>query len=129
MRGKYLVCTLTASLGLASATLTVRADQQVQKVSPNNAGFTILPITNGDPSGPPTLDHNQPGALLDPTVMAPGPGGVLIGPALLNPTVPASAVSGPGTVSAVPEPSTIAMLFLGSGCLGAMIAFRRRRNA
>jgi|GEM_PF-2795253 PEP-CTERM motif len=107
MRGKYLVCTLAGCLCLASAALTVHADPQLQKVSPNNAGFTILPITNGDPSGAPTLDHNQPGALLDPTVPAPGP----------------------GTVSAVPEPSTIAMLFLGSGCLAALIAFRRRRNA
>jgi hypothetical protein len=124
MRGKYLVCTLTACLCLASATLTVHAGQQLQKVSPNNTGFTIMPITNGDSSG-----ANQPGALLDPTVMAPGPGGVSAGLPLLNPTVPASAVSGPGTVSAVPEPSTIAMLFLGSGCAGAFTVLRRRRHA
>lgn len=48
------------------------------------------------------------------------------GPPLLDPTLPAF---GPGTATAVPEPSTIAMLFLGSGCAGACVAFRRRRRA
>jgi hypothetical protein len=71
--------------------------EQLRKVSPDNAGFTIMPFTNGDPSGPPLLD----------------------------PTVPASA---PGAISAVPEPSTIAMLVLGSGCAGAFTALRRRRR-
>ena len=46
------------------------------------------------------------------------------GPAL-DPTVP---VSGPGTAAAVPEPTTIAMLLLGSGCAGAVTALRRRRS-
>ena len=47
------------------------------------------------------------------------------GPPALDPTVP---VSGPGTAAAVPEPTTIAMLFLGSGCAAAFTALRRRRS-
>src|SRR5437764_1324160 len=97
MHGKYLVCSLIACACVASAALTVDAGQ-TQKVSPNNAGFTILPITTGDPSGP---------AALDPT------------------TLP----DNPGSAAVVPEPSTIAMFLLGSGCLGALMAFRRRRHA
>jgi len=73
--------------------------EQLEKVSPDNTGFTIMPITQGgDPSRPPALD----------------------------PTVPATGV---GNVAVVPEPSTIAMLFLGSGCAGAFTALRRRRRA
>jgi hypothetical protein len=44
------------------------------------------------------------------------------GPAMLDPTVPP-----PGAL-VVPEPSTIAMMFLGSGCLGALTVLRRRRR-
>lgn len=47
------------------------------------------------------------------------------GGAALDPTVP---VAGPGNVAAVPEPTTIAMLFLGSGCAAAFTALRRRRR-
>ena len=122
MRGK-LFLVLVASL-LLMFTIAGAYAEQLQKVSPTNTGFTIMPIAIGDSSG-----ANQPGALLDPTVMSPGPGGVSAGLPLLDSTVPASAVSGPGTVSAVPELSTIAMLFLGSGCAGAFTVFRRRRRA
>jgi len=97
MGGKYLFCSLIACACVASAALTVDA-AQLQKVSPDNAGFTILPITSGDPSGP---------AALDPTALQ------------VNPE----------SAAVVPEPSTIAMFLLGSGCLGALIAFRRRRHA
>jgi len=78
--------------------------EQLQKVSPNNSGFTIMPITNGGPNG----------ALLDPTVPALGPGGAALDR---------------GEAALVPEPSTIAMLFLGSGCAGAFTVLRRRRGA
>ena len=107
MRGK-LFLGLIACLLLTFAVASVRAEQ-LQKISPNNAGFTIMPIVpgGGDPSGPPTLDPSLRGPLLDPTVPA----------------------SGPGAVAAVPEPSTIAMLFLGSGCAGAFSVLRRRRRA
>ena len=107
MRGK-LFLGLIASV-LLMFTVAGAPAQQVQRVSPNNAGFTIMPIVpgGGDPSGPPTLDPSLRGPLLDPTVPA----------------------SGPGAVAAVPEPSTIAMLFLGSGCAGAFTVLRRRRRA
>jgi hypothetical protein len=96
MRGK-LFLGLIASV-LIMFTVAGAYAEQLQKISPNNAGFTIMPLTNGDPSGPP---------LLDPTVPAPGP----------------------AAVAAVPEPSTIAMLFLGSGCAGAFTVLRRRRRS
>ncbi len=84
----------TAAVPEPSTIAIASADaRQLQKVSTDNAGFTILPI-------------NQDGALLDPTVP----------------------VHGPDITAAVPEPSTIAMLFLGSGCAGALCAFRRRRS-
>ena len=96
MRGQYLICSVIAFLGIA--VFSAHAEQ-LQTVSPNNAGFTIMPINQGgDPSEPPLLD----------------------------PTVPAL---GPSALAAVPEPSTIAMLLLGSGCAGAFVAFRRRRRS
>jgi hypothetical protein len=99
MGGKYLICSLIAVIVLA---VSVRAEQgRFQKVSPENSGFTIQPLV---PQGDSEFGR---------------------GPAL-DPTVP---LSGPGGVAAVPEPSTIAMLFLGSGFAGAFIALRRRRRA
>jgi hypothetical protein len=103
MRGRYLICSVIAFVGIA---VFGAHAEQLQKISPDNVGFTIQPFINGDPSGPPTVDPSLRGPLLDPTVPA----------------------VGPSTVAAVPEPSTIAMLFLGSGCAGAFAAFRRRRR-
>jgi hypothetical protein len=92
MRGKLLLLSLLLAISLTGA----QAQQEIRKVSPNQAGFTIMPITNGDPSGPPTID----------------------------PTVPVNTAA----AAVVPEPSSIAMMILGSGCLGALTAFRRRRG-
>jgi hypothetical protein len=96
MRGKLFLVLISSLLLIFTVAGTYAG--QWEKVSPKNDGFTIMPLTNGDPSGPPLLD----------------------------PTVPAS---GPGVAAAVvPEPSTIAMLFLGSGCAGAFTVLRRRRR-
>lgn len=101
MRSKYLmVC-----LFLAISVLVGRAEQ-FQKVSPDSAGFTIQPFTNSDSNAPATMDPSLRGPLLDPTVP----------------------VNGPGAPTVVPEPATIAMLFLGSGCAAAFTALRRRRR-
>jgi len=103
MRGKLFLVLISSLLLIFTVAGTYAG--QWEKVSPNNDGFTIMPLTSGDPSGLPTLDKpDQRGPLLDPTV--PGPGGVAV----------------------VPEPSTIAMLFLGAGFAGAFTALRRRRR-
>ena len=65
MRGKLFLGLIVSVLLMF--TVAGAYAEQLQKVSPNNAGFTIMPLTNGDPSGPP---------LLDPTVPAQGPGAV-----------------------------------------------------
>src|ERR1700719_2393635 len=106
MRGKLFLVLISSLLLIFTVAGTYAG--QSEKVSPNNDGFTIMPLTSGDPSGLPTLDKpDQRGPLLDPTVPALGPGGVAV----------------------VPEPSTIAMLFLGSGCAGAFAVLRRRRRS
>jgi hypothetical protein len=96
MRGKLLLG-LIACLLLAFTADGLRAEQ-LQKVSPDNSGSTILPINQG--------------------------GGGPVGPATLDPTIPAS---GPGSVAFVPEPTTIAMLLLGGG-LASLTAIRRNRR-
>lgn len=101
MRGKLFLGLVASLLLMFTIAGAYAAQEQFQKVSPNNSGFTIMPIVpgGGDP--------------------------ILRGP-LLDPTVPAS---GPGAVEVVPEPSTVAMLFLGSGCAGAFTVLRRRRRS
>ncbi len=107
MRGKLFLGLVASLLLMFTIAGAYAAQEQFQKVSPNNGGFTIMPLVpgGGDPSGPPTLDPSLRRPLLDPTVPAQGAGGVAV----------------------VPEPSTIAMLFLGSGCAGAFTVLRRRR--
>ena len=107
MRGKYLAYGVMAGLFLAIAVNTAPAEQ-IKKVSPDNIGFTIQGFTNGDPGGP---------TALDPTVLPNNPS---FAPGVPNNASAAAAV--------VPEPTTIAMLFLGSGCAGAFTALRRRRR-
>ena len=96
MRGKLWACSLVSCLCLAIGTLAAQAE--IKKVSPNNSGFTIMPINADGPTSPQPID----------------------------PILPAFAPD--SAAAAVPEPSTIAMMFLGSGCLGALLAFRRRRR-
>jgi PEP-CTERM motif len=96
MRAKYLLVSTIACLFLAIAVVEVRAGQ-LERVSPPDTGFTIMPITpSGNGGNPP-----------------------LLGP-VNDPNTP--------NVTAVPEPSIIAMMFLGSGSLGALTALRRRRR-
>lgn len=99
MRGKLFLGLVASLLLMFTIAGAYAAQEPLQKVSPNKSGFTIMPIV---PSG-----GDPSGALLDPTVPA----------------------SGPGAVEVVPEPSTIAMLFLGSGCAGAFTVLRRRRRS
>ena len=107
MRGKYFACGMVAGLLLAIAVNTAPAEQ-INKVSPDNSGFTIQGFTTVDPSGP---------TALDPTVLPNNPS---FAPGVPNNASAAAAV--------VPEPTTIAMLLLGSGCAGAVTALRRRRR-
>jgi hypothetical protein len=107
MGRKFWIFSVIACLFLGVSVAGTDA-QQLEKASPQRAGFTILPITGGDPSGPPTLDRSSGGADLDPTVLV---------------------TNDPGAIAAVPEPSTIAMLFLGCACVGSVTVFRRRRRA
>jgi PEP-CTERM motif len=44
-------------LGIA---VVVGRAEQIQKVSPNNVAFTVQPFSDGDSSGPPTLDPTVP---------------------------------------------------------------------
>ena len=97
MRGKLLLLSLALAISVAGA----QARQDIEKVSPDQSGFTIQPFINGGDNGPANLD----------------------------PTVPTNNVGGAGGAAAVPEPQTIAMMILGFGCLGALAAFRRRRRA
>ena len=99
MRGKLLL-ELIACLLLMFTVAGARSEQP-QKASPDNSGFTIMPIDQGrgGPIGPP--------APLDPTVPAFRPDPVTF---------------------AVPEPSTIAMLLLGGGLSSVIVARRNRRR-
>jgi hypothetical protein len=61
--------------------------------------------TTSDVNGVSVFPAGNGGAVLDPTALSQGP-----------------------VVTAVPEPSTIAMFFVGGGCAGACVVFRRRRR-
>jgi PEP-CTERM motif len=96
MRGKLLLGFIACLLLMF--TVAGARGEQLQKVSSDKAGFSILPINQG----------------VDPR-----------GPALLDPTVPALR---PDTVTFVPEPSTIAMLLLGGGLASLTAIRRNRRR-
>src|SRR4029077_15392261 len=136
MRGKH-ICTLIASLCLASAAITAQAAQKQRAFTPENSGFNIMPIAPADDNG----------ALLDPTVLPNNPGNAAaaqkqrefapensgfnimpIAPAddngaALDPTV---LPNNPGNAAVVPEPATWGMLILGSGLLAGVRRFRRK---
>lgn len=92
MRAKNLFLGLVACFCLAFAIVGAQGEE-LQKVSPDNSGFTIMPVN------PPGDDPN--GAI---------------------------SVGAPPT-TAVPEASTIAMMFLGAGMLGGLMFLRRSRRA
>ncbi|HEY6071593.1 MAG TPA: PEP-CTERM sorting domain-containing protein [Chthoniobacterales bacterium] len=103
MKGKRWGCSFVICLCLAVGTVAAQAG--FQRVSPNNSGFTMLPIAPGDSREPP-----QP---IDPIV----PGGFVVDP-----------TAAPATVAAVPEPTTVAMTLFGASLLAGVQRFRRKRR-
>jgi PEP-CTERM motif len=105
MYGKHLIYGISACLLLATSVVEVQGNQ-IKKVSPSQSGFTIMPITQPEGNTQSVPDNQSTGGGSGPSLSA----------------------NAPVSVSAVPEPATIAMMFFGFGCLGALLALRRRRH-